>query len=206
MNNRLKRWELALMVGVVGALLWSGWAGRAQRELSDSVIRLHVIANSDSERDQTLKLAVRDRVLARAATLYPEGATREEAGAALAAHLDELAAAGQQVVAEAGLDYPVSAQLTRSWFPTKEYGDFALPAGDYTALKVTIGAGEGQNWWCVAFPPLCLGAASETVDQATQAGHFSGEQAALITREDPGYVLKFKSLELLGQLQGLFDR
>ena len=206
MNNRLKRWELALMVGVVGALLWSGWAGRAQRELSDSVIRLHVIANSDSERDQTLKLAVRDRVLARAETLYPEGATREEAGTALAAHLDELAAAGQQVVAEAGLDYPVSAQLTRSWFPTKEYGDFALPAGDYTALKVTIGAGEGQNWWCVAFPPLCLGAASETVDQATQAGHFSGEQAALITREDPGYVLKFKSLELLGQLQGLFDR
>ena len=206
MNNRLKRWELALMVGVVGALLWSGWAGRAQRELSDSVIRLHVIANSDSERDQTLKLAVRDRVLARAETLYPEGATREEAGAALAAHLDELAAAGQQVVAEAGLDYPVSARLTRSWFPTKEYGDFALPAGDYTALKVTIGAGEGQNWWCVAFPPLCLGAASETVDQATQAGHFSGEQAALITREDPGYVLKFKSLELLGQLQGLFDQ
>ena len=206
MNNRLKRWELALMVGVVGALLWSGWAGRAQRELSDSVIRLHVIANSDSERDQTLKLAVRDRVLARAETLYPEGATREEAGTALAAHLDELAAAGQQVVAEAGLDYPVSARLTRSWFPTKEYGDFALPAGDYTALKVTIGAGEGQNWWCVAFPPLCLGAASETVDQATQAGHFSGEQAALITREDPGYVLKFKSLELLGQLQGLFDR
>ena len=206
MNNRLKRWELALMVGVVGALLWSGWAGRAQRELSDSVIRLHVIANSDSERDQTLKLAVRDRVLARAETLHPEGATREEAGAALAAHLDELAAAGQQVVAEAGLDYPVSAQLTRSWFPTKEYGDFALPAGDYTALKVTIGAGEGQNWWCVAFPPLCLGAASETVDQATQAGHFSGEQAALITREDPGYVLEFKSQELLGQLQGLFER
>ena len=107
---------------------------------------------------------------------------------------------------ERGCDYAVRAELTETWFPTKEYEDFALPAGEYTALRVVIGEGAGQNWWCVAFPPLCLGAASETVDQATQAGHFSGEQAALITREGPGYVLKFKSLELLGQLQGLFDR
>ena len=205
MNNRLKRWELALMVGGVGALLWSGWAGRAQRELSDSVIRLHVIANSDSERDQTLKLAVRDRVLEAAEGLYPPDADLEQARAALEENLEALAAAGQAEVETRGYGYPVTARLERCWFPTKEYGDFALPAGTYEALRVVIGDGAGENWWCVAFPPLCLGAASETVDEAAQAGLFTDGQAKLI-RQEEGYVLKLKCLELLGQLQGWLAR
>ena len=104
-----------------------------------------------------------------------------------------------------GYDYPVTAQLTQSWFPTKEYEGFALPAGNYTALRVTIGEGEGQNWWCVAFPPLCLGAASESVEQSVEAGRFTPDQAALITGDSGGYVLKFKGMELLGQLQGMFS-
>ena len=116
-------------------------------------------------------------------------------------NLDELAAAGQQVVDEAGRDYPVTARLEECWFPTKEYGDFALPAGEYTALRVVIGEGEGQNWWCVAFPPLCLGAATESVEEATAAGSLRRTRP-LMTRENEGYVLKFKSLELLGQLRG----
>ena len=117
--------------------------------------------------------------------------------------LGVLAAAGRAVVEEQGYDYPVTAQLTDCWFPTKEYEGFALPAGNYTALRVTIGEGKGQNWWCVAFPPLCLGAASETVEQALEAGYFTPDQGALVTGE--GYVLKFKALELLGELQGLFE-
>ena len=106
---------------------------------------------------------------------------------------------------EQGFDYPVTAQLTDCWFPTKEYEGFALPAGTYTALRVTIGEGQGQNWWCVAFPPLCLGAASETVDQALEAGYFTENQGALVTGDGEGYVLKFKAMELLGELQGLFE-
>ena len=164
MDRKLKTWELALMLGVLMAVVAGGWLGQEQRELADSVIRFHVIANSDSEADQALKLAVRDRVL----------------------------------------DYPVTAQLTDCWFPTKEYEGFALPAGSYTALRVTIGEGKGQNWWCVAFPPLCLGAASETVDQALEAGHFTPEQGALVTGADEGYVLKFKAMEWLGELQEFF--
>ena len=175
MDRKLKNWELALMFGVLVAVVAAGWLGREQQELADSVVRFHVIANSDSEEDQALKLAVRDRVLAQAEGLYPEGATLEEARLALEGHLNLLAAAGREVVEERGYDYPVSAQLTDCWFPTKEYEGFALPAGNYTALRVVIGEGEGQNWWCVAFPPLCLGAASETVDQALEAGHFTPE-------------------------------
>lgn len=206
MDRKLKTWELALMCGVLIAVIAGSWLGREQKELADSVIRFHVIANSDSEADQALKLAVRDRVLARAEEIYPENATLEEAQAALEGHLNLLAAAGREVVEEQGYDYPVSAALEDCWFPTKEYEGFALPAGNYTALRVTIGEGKGQNWWCVAFPPLCLGAASETMDQALEAGHFTSDQGALVTGDGEGYVLKFKAMELLGEIQGFFEQ
>ena len=205
MDRRLKTWELALMFGILVAAAAASWLGQEQQELADSVIRLHVIANSDSEADQALKLAVRDRVLEQAEGLYPQDATLAEAQAALEGQLNTLAAAGREVVEAQGYDYPVAAQLTDCWFPTKEYEGFALPAGNYTALRVTIGEGRGQNWWCVAFPPLCLGAASETVDQAAQAGLFTPGQAALVTQDGEGYVLKFKAMELLGELQGFFE-
>lgn len=206
MDRKLKTWELALMCGVLIAVVAGSWLSQEQQELAGSVIRFHVIANSDSEADQALKLAVRDRVLARAEEIYPENATLEEAQAALEGHLNLLAAAGREVVEEQGYDYPVAAALEDCWFPTKEYEGFALPAGTYTALRVTIGEGKGQNWWCVAFPPLCLGAASETVDQALEAGHFTPDQGALVTGDGEGYVLKFKAMELLGEIQGFFEK
>lgn len=205
MDRKLKRWELALMFGILVAVVAGSWLTREQQELADSMIRFHVIANSDTEEDQALKLAVRDRVLEEAEGLYPEGATLEQAQAALEGHLNTLAAAGRAVVEEQGYDYPVSARLEDCWFPTKEYEDFALPAGNYTALRVTIGEGKGQNWWCVAFPPLCLGAASETVDQALEAGYFTPDQGALVTGDGEQYVLKFKAMELLGEVQGFFE-
>ena len=205
MDRRLKKWELALLLGVLCALVMGAGLGREQEQLAQSVIRLHVIANSDSQADQALKLRVRDRVLEQAQELYPEGATLDQARAILEDNLNLLAAAGRAAVEEEGADYPVTAQITQCWFPTKEYEDFALPAGEYTALRVVIGQGEGQNWWCVAFPPLCLGAASQSVDQAAQAGLFTQEQAGLITRENGGYVLKFKGMELLGELEELLS-
>ena len=204
MDRKLKTWEIALMFGVLAAVVAGSWLNREQKELADRVIRFHVIANSDSDEDQALKLAVRDRVLAQAEAIYPEGATLAQAQEALEGHLNLLAAAGREVVEEQGYDYPVSASLEDCWFPTKEYGSFALPAGNYTALRVTIGEGRGQNWWCVAFPPLGLGAASETVNQALEAGHFTPAQGALVTGEGEEYVLKFKAMELLGELQGFF--
>ena len=205
MDRRLKRWETALLMGLAAAVLAGAWLGAEQSALADQVIRLHVIANSDSREDQALKLAVRDRVLEAAEGLYPPDADLEQARAVLEENLEALAAAGQAEVEARGYGYPVTARLERCWFPTKEYGDFALPAGTYEALRVVIGDGAGANWWCVAFPPLCLGAASETVDEAAQAGLFTDGQAKLI-RQEEGYVLKFKCLELLGQLQGWLAR
>ena len=118
------------MFGLLCGLLGGFWLDREQTQLADRVIRFHVIANSDSPEDQALKLQVRDRVLAETETFYPERATLEEARAALEAHLEELAAAGQVAVTEAGRSEPVTARLERCWFPTKEYDGFALPAGE----------------------------------------------------------------------------
>lgn len=184
-----------MLFGVGFSLLMGTWLIGQQKALAGQMVRLHVVANSDSEADQAAKLLVRDAVLTQAEPWLAEAATREEAMELLAAHLSELARAG---AAAAGEGVAVTASLEEEvWFPTKEYEDFALPAGKYTALRITLGEGKGHNWWCVVFPPLCLGSVSETV--AEKAGSFSEGQIRLITGESEGYVVKFKAMELWDQ-------
>ena len=201
-SKTLRRWELALLLGVALAALAGVWLDRSQAALADQVIRLHVLANSDSEADQALKLKVRDRVLETASDYFVPGATLEETRAVLTEHLADLAAAGADQVAQEGYRYPVTVSLEDNyWFPTKLYTDFALPAGEYTALRVVIGEGDGQNWWCVVFPPLCLGSVSETAAQTALSDGFTQEEVSLITGEDEGYVVKFKAIELWEEFQ-----
>ncbi len=201
-NKKLRRWELALLLGVALAALAGMWLDGSQAALANQVIRLHVLANSDSQEDQALKLKVRDEILETAAHYFPPDATLEESRAVLESHLEELAQAGAAVVAEEGYSYSVTASLEdRCWFPTKTYTDFSLPAGEYTALRIVIGEGDGQNWWCVVFPPLCLGAVSETAAQTALSDGFSPDQVSLITGESEGYVVKFKAIELWKQFQ-----
>lgn len=199
----LRRGELFLLLGIAAVLLLGLWLEREQTRVSDSVLRLHVLANSDSAEDQSLKLMVRDAVLEEAKVILPEGSSVREAEQILGRNLERLAAAGAAVVEREGYDYPVSAGLEDSWFPTKEYEDFALPAGQYRALRIIIGEGEGQNWWCVVFPPLCLASVSETSAQTALDAGMDGRQVALLTGESEGYVVKFKLLEWWEQLKGL---
>lgn len=195
-KTMIHRIELILLVALAGVLLFSLWLDREQAELAGDVLRLHVLANSDSEEDQTLKLAVRDRVLAEASPLLEGVEDRDQAEAILTGALQTLADAGAETVAEAGYDYPVTVSLEQTWFPTRTYEDFSLPAGTYTALRVVIGEGDGHNWWCVVFPPLCLGAVSESVETTAAMAGLSDDEISLITGEDGGYVVKFKLLEL----------
>ena len=205
-NRKLRRWELALLLGVAVAALAGVWLDGQQSALSDQVIRLHVIAHSDSPEDQALKLQVRDRILAESGELLSGGATLEQARAALQDSLAELAGIGAEAVGEAGYSYPVTASLVHDyWFPTKTYTDFALPAGAYTALRIEIGAGGGQNWWCVVFPPLCLGSVSETTQETALEAGLTENQVSLMTGEDEGYVVKFKAVELLEQFKGWLE-
>lgn len=199
----LRRGELFLLLGIAAALLLGLWLEREQSRVSDSVLRLHVLANSDSAEDQSLKMMVRDAVLEEAKVILPEGSSVREAEQILSNNLERLAAAGAAVVEREGYDYPVSAGLEDSWFPTKEYEDFALPAGQYRALRIIIGEGEGQNWWCVVFPPLCLASVSETAAQTALEAGMDSQQVALLTGESEGYVVKFKLLEWWEQLKGI---
>lgn len=181
-------------------LIFGAYLGAQQAALSDSVLRLHVIANSDSDEDQALKLQVRDRVLAKAEELCANAGTAADAETALGANLGLLCREGQAAVDEAGYDYTVTATLEKTWFPTKEYADVALPAGTYNALRVVIGSGEGHNWWCVLFPSLTMGAAAaDTSDLSSDSGLTKG-QIGLMTGENGGYAVKFKCMELWDEM------
>ena len=192
--------ELALGLGLAAALIWGNVSLHRQQALADRVVRLHILANSDSDEDQALKLQVRDRVLDRAAEILTESADRAAAEHALRAALPELESLAADEIARRGYDYPVTAELADTAFPTREYDGFALPAGRYLALRLVIGAGEGHNWWCVVFPPLCTAVSSDLAQTAMAAG-LTEDDVQLITESESGYVLKFKSIELWESLR-----
>ena len=199
-KNRLHLWEAALLLAFGLTLTAGVWASASESALAGQVLRLHVVANSDTDADQALKLLVRDAVLARAGVLLDGVEDRAGAEQILSAHLDELARAGADVLAAQGCGDRVEVAITGQWFPTKRYDGFSLPAGQYRALKVTIGAGQGHNWWCVVFPPLCLGSVTEQSVETAAEGVLDDGQVALITGQDGGYVLKFRLIEWWGEL------
>lgn len=201
-SSRLRLWEAALLLAFGLTLTVGVWASASESALADQVLRLHVVANSDSDSDQARKLLVRDAVLAQAAQILEGVSDRRGAEAALAPHLDELAQAGADALARTGTADPVTVTLADQWFPTKEYDGFSLPAGQYRALRVTIGEGRGRNWWCVVFPPLCLASVSEQSVESAAEGVLSDDQVALITGQDGGYVLKFRLIEWWQELIG----
>ena len=201
---KLKFFEIALLIGLAVFLTSGALALRTQDELADKVVRLHVLANSDSGEDQALKLQVRDVVLERATAILEQSADRREAESCLRGQLLELERIAEEEIAAEGYDYPVTVNLENADFPTKEYDGFTLPAGEYLALRVIIGEGQGRNWWCVVFPPLCTAASADVPASALAAG-FSEEEVRLITEESQGYVLKFKAVEWWETLKEKWD-
>ena len=187
MKQRLHPIELTLMIVAALALTSGAVALHTQSQLAEKVVRLHVLANSDSEEDQVLKLKVRDAVLERATETLRGADDQAEARRRLTAILPELEETARVVITANGYDYGVRAELAET--------SFALPAGEYLALRVLIGEAAGQNWWCVVFPPLCTAAASDVPAVALDAG-LTDQEVALITEADEGYILKFKSVEL----------
>ena len=204
-GNKLHTWEAALLLAVAAALLWGACTLQRQDALEQKVIRLHVIANSDSEADQALKLRVRDRVLVLAEDILRQSRDMEEARQRLAEALPQLQQTAAEEIAAQGSRYTVSAGLEETEFPTREYDGFALPSGEYLALRVVIGEGAGKNWWCVVFPPLCLGSVSETTQETALEAGLTENQVSLMTGEDEGYVVKFKAVELLEQFKGWLE-
>ena len=200
--KRAARWERALLIALLVSFAWGTWADRTQQQLSDKVLRLHVLANSDSEADQALKRKVRDSVLETASAILADCPDRETAEQRLSAALPEIEDAARARIAAEGGKQTVTAELRPTVFPTREYEDFTLPAGEYLALRVVLGEGEGHNWWCVVFPPLCAETTS-SLSQTAMAAGLTEEEVALITESD-GYQLKFKAVELWEKLMAYF--
>lgn len=174
-----------------------GFCGACE-DIENEVLRLHILANSDSDEDQTLKLKVRDGLLAYSETLFKNAATKAEAETAAKENLDQIQRKAEEIIHENGYNYDVQVYVKNISFNTRVYGDVTLPAGNYDAIRVVIGAGEGHNWWCVMFPPLCLPSATGTELNTV----LNDEEQKIVT--DDSYTFKFKIVEIFEGIVSLF--
>jgi stage II sporulation protein R len=201
-KTRFKIWELALCAGLVVSLLASAAAAFADTRLDEKLIRLHVAAASDSAEDQALKLAVRDETLSALSEPLAGAAGAAEAGRVINENIPALEDRLRSFLREQGSEQSVAVSLGREAFPTREYSTFALPAGPYTSLRVTLGGGGGENWWCVVFPPLCAATAMERLpDGYSHAAGLTEGDVLLITQADESYIVRFKLAEWLGNIK-----
>lgn len=165
-----------------------------ESEIYDNTLRLHVLANSDSEEDQALKLKVRDAVIKEAEKLADGCMDINDAKIVYGQSLSLFKETAERVIAENGYDYAVDVVLSEEYYPERQYEEFRLPAGNYNSLRVKIGEAMGKNWWCVLFPPLCV-EASEAKEEMVQTGFTPNQIRVLTDSETPKYVIRFRILE-----------
>ena len=201
---KLKSLETALFIGLIAALLVGG-ANADSEKLSDKVIRLHVVANSDSAEDQFLKLKVRDKVLELTGEMEL-GADSTEAAAVLKSNLEEIESTVLNMVQDMGYDLDVRATLGTEEFETRVYDTFSLPAGEYTSLRIILGSGEGKNWWCVVFPPICMASCTEELTAEALSVGLDKNDVALIMGENDVYILKFRLIELVQSVKMMYNK
>ena len=197
---------LIMTLALCSVLLFIGlFPVHGEGEIYDTVVRLHVLANSDTEEDQALKLQVRDAVLEVTSPLLADCKTQEAARLVLESNLDAVTEAARCVIEKAGREDRVTVLLDTEEYPERDYDSFCFPSGTYLSMRVCIGDAEGKNWWCCVFPPLCLGTSTVSSSQAEDAFISVGltpDQYKIITETDkPVYKVRFKLLELL---QGLW--
>ena len=199
-----KRLLSAILV-LCAVLLFAGlFPVHGEEQIYDTVVRLHVLANSDSDEDQALKLRVRDAVLEVTAPLLADCASQDEAKALLEAHVGEIRAAAEAVISSEGRNDSVTILLDREDYPERNYDSFCFPAGTYLSLRVCIGNAQGQNWWCCLFPPLCLGTSTastkEAEDEFIAVGLTPSQYKIITESEKPVYKVRFKILEVFQSL------
>ena len=172
--------------------------------VKEDVVRLHILANSNSEIDQEVKLKVRDALLETNASILSDSVTKENAKEHFESSKDILLKTAKKTLKENGFNYNVKITLQEEYFNTRSYGNLTFPAGQYTALKIVLGEGEGKNWWCVMFPPLCVPAADGLETNETTADYLtqSGEK---IVNGGEKYIVKFKFLEIYEELRDKFN-
>lgn len=197
MGKKLKR---IVSLALIAAFVWAGGLLADRQRLKEDILRLHVVAASDSEADQAVKLRVRDAVLGSLREGLSDLTDLNEAKAYVLEMLPKIENTANRVLEEAGFSDRVQVNLTQWEFPARNYDTFSLPSGVYEALRIVIGEGEGQNWWCVVFPELCFGATSEEVRE------MSGFSDSLNDTLTGKYEIRFWLLDKLGQIENFLHR
>jgi stage II sporulation protein R len=193
-----KKIKISISVSLVVAVLFSICSfAKTSEEIRSDVLRLHVIANSDSSIDQNLKLRLRDYLLEEGKDIFDGSVNVENAIEKIEPQISELEKSSKEFIKELGFDYDVKITISREYFTTRTYDTVTLPAGKYLALRVVIGAGEGHNWWCVMFPPMCVPAANKE-DEIENV--FSEDEIKLV-ESNPQYEPRFKVIEIYEQIK-----
>lgn len=202
-NLKLKKDKILLSVFSVALSLYLAFSctyfAGAAKTVRDDVVRLHILANSNSEFDQNVKLQVRDALLDKNTALLSNGVNTENAPVYFEISKGELLESAEKVLRANNCNYNAKLTLEKEYFETRVYGDYTFPAGEYTALKVILGEGKGKNWWCVMFPPLCVPAA-DSVDTNGTATDYLTESGEKIVSSGNKFVVKFKLLEIYEEL------
>ena len=189
-----------MLVFAVAFVLLTGEALLNRRKLEEKTLRLHVVANSDSPEDQAQKIRVRDHVLQLVAGVTAQCVNREEAEVALRPCLKDLENSVRELLRNEGSTYGVRITLCQEEFTTRDYETFSLPAGTYHSLRVTIGEGNGKNWWCVVFPSLCTASTVEQFTDTARQGGYGEEEIGLIRKQESQYIVQFKLIEFFREL------
>lgn len=197
-----KKIKISVTVGIVVAILFSICSfAKTSEEIRSDVLRLHVIANSDTSVDQNLKLRLRDYILQEGKDIFNGSINVENAVEKIEPVLPELEKSAKAFMNQAGFDYDVKISLSNEYFTTRTYETVTLPAGKYLALRVVIGSGEGHNWWCVMFPPMCVPAA----DKKDEIENVFSEKEIKLVESKPKYEPRFKVVEIYEQLKEIIS-
>ena len=194
--------ELALFTGLLFAVFMSfARFDAACDDLRQNVLRLHIIANSNSEADQAVKLLVRDRILSETTDIFSGAAGLADAEKKAAERIGDIAEYASETLEENGFGYGATAEIGNSYFETREYETFTLPAGNYRSLIIRLGKAEGKNWWCVVFPAVCIPAAAPEAELSDSTSRTSAE----IAEHPQKYIMRFKAVEIFEDFKKHFS-
>lgn len=201
MNIKRRNIELSILFGLIFAILLSfARFDAACSDIRENVVRLHIIANSDSKADQELKLKIRDEILNLNGDIFENTENYEEALLITEKNLSLFEDTANRIIRENGFNYQATASIGDTYFETREYETFTLPAGTYKSLNIRLGKAEGKNWWCVVFPAVCIPAATDR-----DLSKSVSDEGVKITSNPQKYVMKFKAVEIFEDIKKLFN-
>lgn len=192
-NIKLAMRALSCGVIICGLLSMTGFCAACD-DIDDRILRFHILANSDSKEDQSLKFKVRDEIVRYTDEMFAQCKNKEDAVNSAKNHITQIEKKASEVIRSNGYDYTVKACVTKMHFDTRTYSDFTLPAGEYDAVRITIGSGEGHNWWCVLYPAVCVPSAEKNI------GSVLNKNETDIVTESDKYIIRFKIVEWIDAL------